>query len=497
MTLHNTIIAGNSSDFDFGAADVYGVVTSQGHNLVGNASGSSGFGATGDLLNVTPLLGPLQDNGGPTFTMALLANPISAAIDAGDDTVTGPPFNLTTDQRGLPRKSGPHVDIGAYESVPSLIVTNKADSGPGSLRQTLLFAAPGHVVIFAFGLTGTITLTTGELLIDKNISIIGPTGAGVTVSGNNASRVFHLTGGTVNISSLTIAHGNTSGPGGGFFSETGSTLILNNCTVSSNVTANSGGGIANNGSVLAINCTFSGNQAVAGGGIYTYGGPVILRSCTVCFNSSGSDGGGLFDYGIAGSHFTIGSTLVTSNTAVGTGPDVISNPTAPFISSGYNLIGKTNGSTGLGINHDQVGSIASPLDPKIGPLQNNGGATFTHALLTGSPAIDQGNSPGLTTDQRGRLRAYNFTGLPDANNGDGSDIGAFELNLPVLNVTRTANNVIVSWSTSDTGYTLQAKTNLTPSINWSNVASVPSIVGGQNVVTNSAASGKSFYRLKQ
>src|SRR5262249_12615158 len=82
-TLHarNTIIAGNT-----GASDVDGNLGSQGHNLVGNAPRGSGFDPT-DLLNVNPLLGPLQDNGGSTKTMALL--PGSPALNAGDSSLLG------------------------------------------------------------------------------------------------------------------------------------------------------------------------------------------------------------------------------------------------------------------------------------------------------------------------------------------------------------------------------------------------------------------------
>jgi hypothetical protein len=57
----------------------------------------------------------------------------------------------------------------------------------------------------------------------------------------------------------------------------------------------------------------------------------------------------------------------------------------------------------------------------------NGGPTPTHALLSGSPAIDQGNSFGVHTDQRGHHRPYNYTAIPNAPGGDGSDIGAFEM----------------------------------------------------------------------
>ena len=68
-------------------------------------------------MNVDPILGSLADNGGPTFTHALL--PGSPAIDAGDDSVLDPPLSLTTDQRGMPRLRAFHVDIGAFEFEPT------------------------------------------------------------------------------------------------------------------------------------------------------------------------------------------------------------------------------------------------------------------------------------------------------------------------------------------------------------------------------------------
>ena len=92
-------------------------MTSQGHNLVQDPSGCFITGdLTGNITGQDPLLGPLADNGGPTFTHVLLAG--SPAIDSGDDSVLGPPHILATDQRGagFPRLQGAHVDIGAYES---------------------------------------------------------------------------------------------------------------------------------------------------------------------------------------------------------------------------------------------------------------------------------------------------------------------------------------------------------------------------------------------
>jgi hypothetical protein len=99
--------------------DLFGAFTSNGHNLIGLEDGNFGFGdgVLGDRVGsgtpLNPLVGPLTNNGGPTFTCALLAG--SPALDTGDDTLLDAPLNLTTDQRGLPRQSGSHVDIGAVE----------------------------------------------------------------------------------------------------------------------------------------------------------------------------------------------------------------------------------------------------------------------------------------------------------------------------------------------------------------------------------------------
>jgi predicted outer membrane repeat protein len=118
FSLRNTIVAQNLVDFSGTARDVFGDFASQGHNLIGDPFGSTGFGVNGDLVGTAenpldPGLGPLANNGGPTRTHALLAG--SPAIDHGDNSVSG------TDQRGRPRikdgdgRGGRAVDIGAVE----------------------------------------------------------------------------------------------------------------------------------------------------------------------------------------------------------------------------------------------------------------------------------------------------------------------------------------------------------------------------------------------
>ena len=107
LTLTNSIIAhGDAGDACGGQG-----VTSLGHNL--DSDGTCGLSFAGDLSNTDPMLSPLQDNGGPTFTQALLTG--SPAIDGGDDSVVDAPLVLESDQRGVARLLGAHVDIGTYE----------------------------------------------------------------------------------------------------------------------------------------------------------------------------------------------------------------------------------------------------------------------------------------------------------------------------------------------------------------------------------------------
>jgi hypothetical protein len=129
LQVYDSIIAGNGADV---APDFIGI-TSLGHNLFGNSNGAGGFPAS-DLLDVDPRLGPLQDNGGPTQTMALLAG--SPAINAGDNT--GAP---AYDQRGpgFPRSFGGAIDIGAFESpspLPPAVSISDVSLSEGNVGAT-------------------------------------------------------------------------------------------------------------------------------------------------------------------------------------------------------------------------------------------------------------------------------------------------------------------------------------------------------------------------
>jgi hypothetical protein len=125
---------------------------------------------------------------------------------------------------------------------------------------------------------------------------------------------------------------------------------------------------------------------------------------------------------------------------------------------GFNLIGAVGQGGGVvawGTN-DLTGSDALPLNPKLGALQDNGGPTPTMAQLPGSPAIDTGNSSGITSDQRGANRGFDDYGLPIPAGGDRSDIGAYEANVSlVLNPDLSAlGDGIANWWKRQYGFSL-------------------------------------------
>src|SRR5215208_6436790 len=144
------------------------------------------------------------------------------------------------------RYFGQYAPTPTPSPTPTIIVTNTNDSGPGSLRQTVADANNGDVIGFA--VTGTIELTSGELLVTRSITISGPGAENLAVNGNNQSRVFHVASGQiVTISGLTITNGHVSDSGGGIYNDH-AVLTLNDCTINDNsASGNLGGGIHNDG----------------------------------------------------------------------------------------------------------------------------------------------------------------------------------------------------------------------------------------------------------
>ena len=207
----------------------------------------------------------------------------------------------------------------------SFVVTNPGDSGAGSLRQALIDASDGDIIRFDPSLNGqTITLTSGELSVNKNVTISGPGPGQLSVSGNAAGRVFYISlGKTVTISGLTILDGSAPAPyrqGGGIYNDH-ATLTLNNCTITGNsADQGSGGGIYNDAyagsaTLTIINCTISGNSAWPGGGIFNDGSGDGSATVTITNStlSGNSDNG--WNYG--GAIVNIGRLTITNSTLSG------------------------------------------------------------------------------------------------------------------------------------------------------------------------------------
>ena len=176
----------------------------------------------------------------------------------------------------------------------SQIVGNNNDSGAGSLRQAITDVGDGEEITFDDNYT--ITLTTGELAIKKNLTITG-TGAGNTViDGNNAFRVFNLISGTVTLQNMTIQNGNPTGRnrGAGIYNGSSATLTVDNCTISGNTTEVDGGGISNYGTIISLsNSTISDNTAnYYGGGIHNTGTIISLSNNTISGNTATNSWGG-------------------------------------------------------------------------------------------------------------------------------------------------------------------------------------------------------------
>jgi fibronectin-binding autotransporter adhesin len=183
----------------------------------------------------------------------------------------------------------------------TITVTNDSDSGSGSLRQALASSVAGETIQFARSAYGTITLSSGPLVVASSVTIDGPGATNLTINGNDAFQDLRVQAAvTARVSGLTITGGEapTSYPynvGGGIFNA--GTLTVANCVVTKNSAPgyDQGGGIFNAGSLTVTGSVLSDNTADSGGGISSYRGDVNVTNCVISGNS-GAFGGGISSY---------------------------------------------------------------------------------------------------------------------------------------------------------------------------------------------------------
>ena len=342
-------------------------------------------------------------------------------------------------------------------------VTKTQDTDDGvcdadcSLREAIDVSSTGDVVVFSslFNTPQVITLSTafpynGGMAISRNVVIDGPGADLLTVNGVNHAVFTISSGNFVTLSGMTIGNGyGITNHGTTTVSEcvvTGNdrgvtndgTMTLDNSTVtddagvlqawavdnegelnlvSSTVSNNGDGGIENRGTLVMVNSTISGNGSLA---LINYSGTTFATLCTITNNGSGIEA-------VQGS-VSLRGTIVAANNAL---PDVFTSIFPVTVTSyGFNLIG--NDGTGAFFGGlDQAGTAAAPINPMLDPLDDYGGMTETHRLQSGSPAIDKGASFGENVDQRGFVRPFDKAGYPNLPAGDGSDVGAYELQFAV------------------------------------------------------------------
>ncbi len=455
ITVHNTIVAGNTARIGSQSPDVSGTFSlASSHNLIGAIDGSTNldgnnsiFGTKASPLN--PLLGSLADNGGPTKTHALLTG--SQAVDGGSDAQASA-AGLTTDQRGagfarvVDRSfdGGDAVDIGAFEATDYVVSTildeNDTDFTVGdlSLREALGLAAANagaDVITYAPGLTGTMFLDMGPVAINdsSSVSVVGPGTGLLTLTGNSDFRTLEvLAGTTASISGLTVFEG-MAGDGGSIHNA--GALTLSGVDVIQGA-ATRGAGIFNAGTlVVQDGSSISGNFAFGnGGGIYNAGTATVTDSSV----SGNAGGGGIHNAGTlavsdsqinsntgAGIASPVGSSVITASTLDGNTTGVSVGSSSGTSTATLDLAGSTvSNSTGDGIwsftdGIQTIKNVTISGNAGAGILSISGGSTIVNSTITNNNTginANFGTPPMIlhNTIVWGNTGSYDVRGLFDA-----------------------------------------------------------------------------------
>ncbi len=386
----------------------------------------------------------------------------SSETQAATITVTTADDVMSTDGQCSLREA----IIRANTDPVGLIVLGECDLGSGDDEIRFDPSLNGIPIELSIAGSGEDASGTGDLDIVSNITIRGNGVDNTVIDANSIDRVFHIIGVSRQVTMLDISI--TGGllndvPGSGI--SNAGTLLLDRVSIHTNVvtgttssaigggifnsgqlaifestidnnTADRGSGIFSNNLVEIFGSTISNNTGRAGVGVINFGGLGIFNS-TISKNNASNNSGGV-------RNSTGGTTVISNSTIVENGEQgifssatgnltiensIVANNSADDCSGVSNILSQGNnldsdGSCGF----VQAGDISN-TDPMIGPLEDNGGPTLTHALLSGSPAVDAGNNATCENDdQRGTVRPQDG----DDNGAAVCDMGALEMLLSEL-----------------------------------------------------------------
>jgi CSLREA domain-containing protein len=429
----NVAASGDGGAVGYGGS---GTVTLDGltlqRNVAGHAAGMSISGASVVTLTNSTAEDGAAVGGGNTFGGIVVQAAGAATIDA------------LTVRRNRTDGSGGGLVVGTTGAITVRNSTIEDNTGGGGNGGMYLSAAAGDVLVQDTTVRGNRsftapvggmraetaggTVTLRGVTVEDNDTLDDDAGALVSANGNvvvERSRfadnvalamgggLYATAAGSITVRDTTV-QGNQAvdGIGGALFGSNGPSIDVQNSTFADNVVL--GGGGQGGGAVFIgtapatlTNCTISGNRAsTIGAGILSTGNALVIASSTFAGNAAGAPGSAIALGG--------GATATLRATVLGTG--VFQSCAAALASEGDNL--DQDGTCLLAGAGDRSG-----IDPQLGPLADNGGATFTREPLPGSPLIDafsNANCPG--TDQRGVAR-------PTDGNGDGTaacDVGSVE-----------------------------------------------------------------------
>lgn len=318
------------------------------------------------------------------------------------------------------------------------------NNGPATVTGTEFISNSAQTVVGGPPSIGGGIYNAATLTITRNNTTLGLNVIGLNSASFGGGIYNEGTDAILNVDQTTFSVNNAGsqlgGPGDGGGLWNGNQATITHSTFVNNSAANAGGAIFNGSSFFAgqlevTNSTIHENGAGnRGGGVYNIDGAQSrLFNSTITLNQAGQGGGVYTDISTNALLFMTNSILAGNvNPGVApTSPDIFGGIERGGLSGavyiGYNLVQSTIGLAGILAPSDLSG-----VDPLLGPLQDNGGSTYTRAPLEGSPVIDSGRDPGnpkTMRDQRGQLRPTDDPNQANAIGGDGSDIGAVEVSL--------------------------------------------------------------------